>query len=97
MCPHDLLVVVLYEGLKDLRLLWVACVYLGEKGVDQKPVHDHRRLLFPNRITRDVQSMPIAQLDLIHEQLSGYRIHLQKERDPHSQHAMFFRQNCHVC
>ena len=97
MGPHDLLVVVLDKCLEDLRLLWIACVDLGEKSVDQEPVHDHCRLLFPDRIARDVQSMPIAQLDLIHEQLSGYRIHLQKKRDSHSQHSMLFRQNCHVC
>ena len=76
MGPHDLLVVVLDEGLEHLRLLWVTCVDLTEKGVDQEPVHDHGRFLLPDRIARDVQGMPIAQLDLIHEQLSSYSIHL---------------------
>ena len=76
---HQLLVVVLDERLEDSRLLLVARVNFGEQCIDKQSIDNNRRLLVPNGGARHIQRMPVAHLDLIHEQLGCDCVHLQKQ------------------
>ena len=77
---HDFLVVVCDEGLEYLGLLGCARVDLCEQSVDEQFLDDNHWLLVPDLRTRHVQSMPQTYLDLVHEQLLRYCVHLEKKR-----------------
>ena len=67
MVTHHFLVVVCDERFEDLCLLSCASVDFGKQSIDKQFFDDDHRLLAPDLRTRHVQSMPQANLNLVHQ------------------------------
>ena len=89
---HDLLVVVLDKRLEDARLFFFAGVDLGKQAINEESIDHYGGLLAPDRRSRHVQSVPVADLNLVHEELGRDGIEPDEQVQAHSTLAVLSRE-----